>query len=470
MDELDLAFAAASEQAQLLRAREVSSRELVELYLARIARLDAPLGSYVTLLEDRARAAAATADDRLVAGDDVGPLHGVPVSIKDLHFLAGARLTMGTASWADFVAPVDEVGVARLLAAGAIPLGKTNVSELGSTAHTETALLGACATPWDASRNAGGSSGGAGAALAAGLCALAQGSDGGGSIRIPAAVNGVVGLKPARDRISLGPLVGETSFGLSTSGALTRTVADAALALDVMAGPSPGDPGMAPPPSRPFQREVGEDPAPGRIGVTRQAPFTPDGLHPSVEAALDHAVEVLEGLGHRVEEVVLPVSEDLAEQLRVIWSSSIAAQPFDQSRYEPVNRYLVEVANRHAAPAVPRAQFALQSHARASVQATAHLDAVLAPVVTGPSRPNGHYRGWEGEEIFLDQTAWVALTPFVNITGQPAISLPLYHHEDVGPVGVQLVGRPWDEAGLLRLAAQVERAVPWRDRVPPGVG
>jgi amidase len=467
VDELELAMAPATEQARLLRAREISSRELVELYLARIARLDATLGSYVTVLEDRARGAARAADQRLAAGEDVGPLHGVPISIKDLHFLEGARLTMGTASWADNVAPMDEVGVARLLAAGAIPLGKTNVPELGTIAHTDTSLLGPCATPWDPSRNAGGSSGGAGAALAAGLCALAQGSDGGGSIRIPAAVNGVVGLKPARDRISLGPLVGETSFGLSTSGALTRTVADAALALDVMAGPSPGDPGMAPPPARPFLEEVAGDPAPGRIGVTRQAPFTPDGLHHSVEAALDRAIEVLEGLGHRVEEVELPVSEDLAEQLRVIWSSSLAAQPFDQDRYEPVNRYLVEVANRHAAPAVPRAQFALQSHARAAVRATAHLDAVLAPVVSGPSRPTDHYRDWDGEAIFLDQTAWVALTPFVNVTGQPAISLPLYHDDDVGPVGVQLIGRPWDEAGLLRLAAQVERAAPWHHHVAP---
>ncbi len=468
MDELELALLPATEQARLVRDREVSSRELVELYLARIDRLDGPLNSYVTVLDERARTAAAAADEQLAGGGDLGALHGVPVSIKDLHFLEGARVTMGTASWAEYVAPLDEVGVARLLAAGAVPVGKTNVPELGTIAHTDTTLLGACATPWDPARNAGGSSGGAGAALAAGLCALAQGSDGGGSIRIPASVNGVVGLKPARDRISLGPLLGETSFGLSTSGALTRTVADAALALDVMAGHSPGDPGMAPPPARPFAREVEADPGSLRVGVTRQAPFTPDGLHTSVRDALDHAVAVLEELGHRVEEVELPVSEDLAEHLRVIWSSSLAAQPFDRERYEPVNRHLVEFAESRAAPDVPRAQFALQFHARAVAQATAHLDAVLAPVVTGPSRPVTHYRGWEGEAIFADQTAWVALTPFVNVTGQPAISLPLHHDADVGPVGVQLIGGPWDEAGLLRLAAQVERAAPWHERVAPG--
>jgi amidase len=462
-----LPFLTAFEQAGLLRSRELTSVELVDVYLDRIERLDGPLNSYVTVLAERARAEAAEADHRTAQGDEVGPLHGVPISIKDLHFLAGARITMGTASWEAMEAPMDDHGVSRLLGAGGIPLGKTNVPELGSIGHTATSLLGPCATPWDLERNAGGSSGGAGASLAAGLCALAQGSDGGGSIRIPAAINGLVGLKPARDRISNGPLLGELAFGLATSGALTRSVADAALALDVMAGYRVGDPGMAPPPLRPFVEELEVPVTRSRIGVTRQTPYTPEGLHPSVTDALEATVRLLEELGHEVEEVELPIGDEVAEQVRTIWAANVAAQPFDQDRYEPVNRYLVEVANGKSAADVAAAQFTLQLLARSVVEGTNHLDAVVAPVLTGPSRPNRQYDEWDGEAVFADQTSWVGITPFVNVTGQPAISLPVHHDETHGPVGIQLIGRPWDEAGLLRLSAQLEEAVGWLDRPPP---
>jgi amidase len=465
----DLAFAPASEQARLVRDRQVSSRELVELYLERIDRYDGPLGSYVQVLADRARTDAAEADERTVAGEDLGPLHGVPVSIKDLHFLAGARTTMGTRSWAEFVPPFDEHSVRRLLEAGAVPLGKTNVPEFGTIGHTDTRLLGRCATPWDAARNAGGSSGGAGSALAAGLCALSQGSDGGGSIRIPAAINGVVGLKPARDRISNGPVLGELGFGLATSGALTRSVADAALALDVMSGYEPGDPGVAPLPSRPFVGEVGADPGRLRIGVSRQTPFTPDGLHPSVSAALDTTVELLTSLGHEVDDLELPIAEDVADQVLTMWSASLASQPFDPTTYEPVNVWLAEVGRSRSAADLAAAQFQLHLLNRAVIAATTHLDAVLLPVLTAPSRPNGHYAGWDGEAIFRDQTAFVGLTPIANLTGQPSISLPLHHDDELGPVGVQFVGRPWGEAGLLRLAAQLEAAAPWVGRIPDEV-
>jgi amidase len=464
--DLDLAFASATEQAQLVRDGEVSACELVELYLSRIERIDAALGSYVEVLADRARADAASADERTVSDEELGPLHGVPVSIKDLHFLAGARLTMGTRSWAEFVPPFDEHSVARLLTAGAVPLGKTNVPEFGTIAHTETGLLGRCATPWDPARNAGGSSGGAGAALAAGLCALSQGSDGGGSIRIPAAINGLVGLKPARDRISNGPVLGELAFGLATSGALTRTVADAALALDVMAGYEVGDPGIAPVPPRSWSAELEVPVGRLRVGVARQTPFTPEGLHPSVSAALEVTVRHLQDLGHTVEEVELPVPEEIADQVLTVWAASLASQPFDPATYEPVNVWLAEVGHRRSAAELAAAQFQLQLLTRTVVAATAHLDAVAMPVLTGPSRPNGHYAGWDGEAVFRDQAAFVGLTPIANLTGQPAISLPLHHDGDLGPVGVQFVGRPWDESGLLRLAAQLEQAAPWRERIP----
>jgi amidase len=463
----DLAFLSASSQARLVRSRRLSARELVASYLDRIERIDPALGSYVEVLGDRARTEAAAADALTASGGALGPLHGVPVSIKDLHFLADVTLTMGTRAWEDFVSPVDEHSVARLLGAGAIPLGKTNVPEFGTIGHTDTELLGRCATPWDLDRNAGGSSGGAGAALAAGLCALSQGSDGGGSIRIPAAINGVVGLKPARDRISNGPLVGERAFGLTTSGALTRTVEDAALALDVMAGYEVGDPGKAPPPDRPFLQEVSAPVGHLRIGVSRQTPFTPDGLAASSVRALDAAIALLESLGHEVLEVDLPVPEHADDRLLTIWAASLASQPFDASTYEPVNVWLDEVGRERSAAQYAAAQFELQAMSRSLIGATIDLDAVLTATITAPSRPNGYYEGWDGEAIFRDQTAFVGLTPLANITGQPAISLPLYHDASDGPVGVQFVGRPWDEAGLLRLAAQLEDAAPWAAQRPP---
>ena len=462
----DLAFASADEQARLIRDREVAARELTDLYLDRIDRLDPDLGSYVEVAAEPARERARAADERTVSGEPLGPLHGVPVSIKDLNFLDGVRTTLGTRGFADHVAGYTDVNVARLLDAGAIALGKTNVPEFGSIGHTDTDLLGRCATPWDLDRNAGGSSGGAGAALAAGLCALAQGSDGAGSIRIPASVNGVVGLKPSRDRISNAPMYGESAFGLSTSGALTRTVADAALALDLMAGYEPGDPGQAPPPVRPWRDEVAVDPGRLRIGVTRQSPFSPEGLHASSAAGVDATVALLEELGHDVEEVELPIPDALPDLLLTLWSAGVAAQPFDPTTYEPVNRWFAEVGATRSAGEYAAAQFRLQLLARRLVVATSYLDVVVHPTLTSPSRPNGHFAGWKGRDVFDDQTAFVGLTPLANLTGQPAISLPLHHDDEVGPVGVQFVGRPWDEATLVRLASQLEAAAPWHDRRP----
>jgi amidase len=355
----DLAFASACDQARMVRDGEVSARELVDLYLVRIERYDPVLGSYVEVVGERARDAADAADQLTASGQPLGPLHGVPISVKDLNFLEGVRTTRGTRSLADHVAEYTDHNVDRLLAAGAIVLGKTNVPEFGSVGHTDTQMLGPCSTPWDLDRNAGGSSGGAGASLAAGLCGLAHGSDGAGSIRIPASVNGVVGLKPARDRVSHGPLYGETAFGLSTAGALTRSVADAALALDVMAGYELGDPGMAPPPSRSWSEELDQPVGVLRVGVSRQTPFSPDGLHPSSVAALDATVRLLGELGHQVEEVELPIPDVLADLLLTLWSAGIASQPFDPDTYEPINRWLYEVGHARSAAEYAVSQFRL---------------------------------------------------------------------------------------------------------------
>ena len=245
-----LAFLSATEQAELVRREEVSPTELVELYLERIERLDPELNAYVTVCAEEARTAA--------AGElPEGPFRGVPLPIKDLNETAGVRTTFSSRAFADYVPEFDSAVVRRLKEAGFILLGKTNTPELGSTAVTESVLNGACRNPWDTTRTPGGSSGGAAAAVASGMAPAAHGSDGGGSIRIPASCCGIFGIKPSRGRVSPAPYGGLE--GLSTSGPLTRTVLDSAALLDVMAGYETGDPYWAPPPERPFADEVGPD-------------------------------------------------------------------------------------------------------------------------------------------------------------------------------------------------------------------
>ncbi|MGH3132021.1 MAG: amidase, partial [Gaiellaceae bacterium] len=258
----DLAFLSATEQARLVRDREVASLELVETYLERIERLDPELNAYVTVCAEEA-----VADAR---SPRPGPFSGVPLPIKDLSETAGIRTTFSCRAFADYVPERDVEIVRRLRAAGFVILGKTNTPEFGTTAVTESALNGACRNPWDTSRTPGGSSGGAAAAVAAGLAPLAHGSDGGGSIRIPASCCGLFGIKPTRGRISTAPY--GDPYGFSTNAPMARTVADAAAFLDVVAGPEPGDQYVAPPPERPFETEVGAPPGRLRVALAVDPP------------------------------------------------------------------------------------------------------------------------------------------------------------------------------------------------------
>lgn len=463
----DLVFAPALTQARLVRDRQVSSRDLVELYLDRIERLDPQVGSYATVLADEARALAGERDAALARGGDLPPLHGVPVSIKDLTLLEGTRTTFGTRAAGDFVAPLDGEVAARLKRAGMVPLGKTTVSELGALAHTAGGLLGTCRNPWDVTRNAAGSSSGAAAALAAGLCPASQGSDGGGSIRIPAAVTGVYGLAPARDRVSNGPLTGDVAFGLAVRGVLARTVADAGALLDAIAGYAAGDPGVAPPPRRPFAEEAGRDPGTMRVGVTCET-ISGDPPGPEVAAAIDDARALLDGLGHHTFACEVGVPADTGELFADVWAANVASQPFPVDSLQPATRWLVERGRAIGAPAYLQAQYQLQLLARAVVRRFAGMDALLAPAVTSPALPNDVYDGMEPQAVFDHQMRFAGLCSLANVAGLPACALPLYWDQPSGlPVGVQLIGQPWDEAGLLRLSAQLEQARPWAGRIPP---
>jgi len=277
MSAADLAFTPAREQAAMVRRGDVTPSELVESYLARIERIDPTLDAYLTVAADAAGDAARAAEDRLAAGDDA-PFLGVPISVKDLVDTAGIRTTHGTAAWHDRVPEHDAEVVRRLRAAGFVVLGKTNTPQLGCRATTESPKFPTCRNPWDTTRHAGGSSGGAASALAAGLCPISLGSDGGGSIRIPAGWCGVFGIKPSRGRVSSAP---RPTPWASVIGPIARTVDDAAALLDVIAGYVTGDPWWAPPPARPFVDEVGADHGRLRVAVTTAHPNPGDEVHPA---------------------------------------------------------------------------------------------------------------------------------------------------------------------------------------------
>lgn len=464
----DLAFEAAVDQAKLVRRGEVSPVELVEMYLRRTEKLDDELNAFVTLAPDEALDAARAAEQKVGRGDDVPPFLGVPIAIKDLAETKGMRTTFSTKELADYVPDVDTGFVRRIKEAGFIILGKTNTPEFGTVPVTESELNGACRNPWDLSRTPGGSSGGAAAGLAAGLFPVAQGSDGGGSIRIPSSCCGLYGLKPSRGRVSSGPRLGEAWEGFSTAGPIARTVRDAAALLDVMSGYETGDPYWAPPPPRPFADEVGQPPGKLRVAVTMASPNGVP-VDPAVVAATEEAARLLEALGHSVEEAApdWAADETTSAFIKVVQTSP-ALLPVDRSRMEPLNQALLDAADALSSADYVRAVTTLQRVARRVVAFWDGYDMLLTPTLALPPVPIG----W----VFQDDDPWMQLTrsgffiPFTppfNITGQPAASLPLHWTDDNLPVGVQLVGRPGDDATLLRLSNQLEQASPWAPKHPP---
>jgi amidase len=456
---VSLAFLPALEQARLVRDGEVTSRELVELYLERIERLDPGLNAYVTVVADRALAAADTAPP--------GPFGGVPLPIKDLVETAGIRTTFSSRAFADYVPDFDLELVRRLKGAGFVVIGKTNTPEFGITAVTESELNGLGRNPWNHERTPGGSSGGAAAAVAAGLAPIAQGSDGGGSIRIPASCCGVFGIKPTRGRVSPAPR--GDPYGFSAGGPLARTVADAAAFLDAIAGPAPGDPYIAPPPERPFLEEVGVDPGRLRIGLALEPPH-PVPVDEACVAAATDAAELLEELGHEVEPGSLPQDEEALRMFAVVWATIPGLYPYaDVSLLEPLNAAFVAQAQEITSIDYVRAYAGLQLAGRAFAAACAHYDVVLTPTLAKPPVPVGWVREPEDPwEQYGRAATFTPFTPPVNVAGLPAASVPLSWTDGL-PIGVQLIGRAADEATLIRLASQLEEARPWRDRLPPGV-
>jgi amidase len=460
---MELAFLPATEQSRLIREREVSPVELVELYLERIGRLDPELGAYVTVRGEEALAEARTK----AAQPAQEPFHGVPIALKDLDTTAGIRTTFSSQAYAQHVPDFDLAHVGRLKAAGFVVLGKTNTPEFGTTAFTDSPLNGPCRTPWDLSRNAGGSSGGAAAAVAAGLVGIAQGSDGGGSIRIPASCCGVFGIKASRGRVSNAPFV--PGIGLGTSGPLARTTLDAATYLDVVSGYEWGDPFPAPEPDRRFAEEIGADPGRLRIALTTEPPLETD-VDPACVVAVREAAELLASLGHEVEEAAPDWGgPQLMDDFLPVWQAVPALYPIpNASVLTPLNRWFLEGAASTSSPEYAAAIGRLQLRARRLTALWSSFDLLLTPALAMLPAP----LGWDTEpedprEQFDRAARFTPFTAAFNVTGQPAVSLPL-HWTDAGlPVGVQIVGAPFGEALLLRVSAQLEAARPWADRRPP---
>ncbi|MEZ0066384.1 amidase [Streptacidiphilus sp. MAP12-20] len=467
-------------QAAAVRSGQVSPVELVDHYLDRIAASDDALGAFVTVTADAARKQARAAERRVrERPDELPPLFGVPTAIKDLVGTAGVTSSFGSRAFRDFVPAVDAHSVALLRAAGTISLGKTNTPEFGLNAYTDTDIARSARTPWDLSRSAGGSSGGAAAAVAAGLVPFAHGSDGGGSLRIPASACGVFGLKPSRGRVSSGPL-GVDVTGLPVQGPIARTVRDAAAMLDALAVPMPGDAYWAQPlpAGETFLGWAGREP--GRMRIARYAdPGSTDfTLAPECRDAYEDAAALLIALGHEVVEIANPLGPELAEPFFTTWAVQSLSWPVPPEReplLRPLTRWWRERGRATSADQFLGALSTLQLLARRAVTSTQEFDAVLTPTLAMPPQtpewffgegPQADRRGPDFEAELARQTAFSPYTGIWNATGQPAASLPLWWTAEGLPIGVTLAGRPAGEGPLLSLCAQIEAARPWRDRWP----
>ena len=458
------------EQADAVRRHEVSPVELVDHYLDRIERLNNDVGAFVHVAPDQARAAAKDAESALSSGQDLPPLHGVPTAIKDLYLTADMPTGFGSGAFAPMELGIDEAFVTRLRQAGTISLGKTATPEFGAPCYTEPEGHQPARTPWDLTRSAGGSSGGAGAAVASGLLPAAPGSDGGGSIRIPSSVNGLVGIKTSRGRVSTAPLNAEIS-GLSVHGPLARTVRDAAALLDAMAGPSSQDwIWQTPPATGTFLAACDDEPHGLRIGryITPAVPGAV--VAPECVAAYEHASQLLESLGHTVEDHPTTFGPELIAMFENLWSvefASLPVPPENEDGLRPLTKWLRERGRTLSALDVWSSLASLRSSARQELERSAHFDAVLTPTLAQPPAKVGGLRNdADPAQDFENQKRYTPFTAPYNMSGQPSINIPLHWTDDSLPIGVQLVGRPGDEVTLLRLAAQIEAAEPWAHRRP----
>lgn len=471
-DPHDLLRRSALEIAEAIRTSSVSAREVTEAHLAAIERLNPALNAVCFTAPEEALEAARVLDERIAArpgsGDELPPFAGVPMLIKDLNPVAGWPTTQGSMGASDQPAPADGLAVARLREAGFIFSGKTTTPEFGTTAATESTRLGITRNPWNPKHTPGGSSGGAGAAVAAGMLPAAHGSDGGGSIRIPSSCNGLVGLKPSRHRITSDAY---NMGGFSTQGVLTRTVADTAAIVDVLAQVDPLSWVSAPPFSRPLLEEVGVAPEPLRIRFTTESPLGITAPASGIDA-LGEAARALEAAGHHVEEG--PLGADGARLMTAfltIWAVISAGTGVAREDMEAHNQALFDQAEATSSLAYAEALLELQTVSREVASGFgSDFDLLLTPTL-GTEPPEVGWLWQESEDDprmpLMLAAPMAAYTSVFNITGLPAISLPVHMAESGLPVGVQLVAPPLDEPTLIRVAAQLEDVFGWQHRQAP---
>jgi len=468
----DLMLRSAIELAGMVRSGEISARELVEASLERIEELNPALNAFVDIDAERALAAA----DAVKPGDE-RPFAGVPTAIKNNRPVQGLRLTYGCPLMAQNMCDYDHNITRRLKEAGFVIVGTTTLPEYGILPTSEARIFGPTRNPWDLQRTPGGSSGGAAAAVASGMLPVAHGNDGGGSVRIPAACCGLVGLKPSRGRISAAPELGDSSLGID--GMLTRTVADTAAILDVLAGYELGDATWAPDPPEPFARSAAGDPGRLRIAATTLPPIPDTAVDPMCARAVQDAAELLRSLGHEVEEVDPPWQVDGLQELfgavfsnhialSIAYSGMVAGRTPTADDMEPMSWAIFSMIEKLNAVQGMGAAVQLQAFARRLITFLAPYDALLTPALAERPLPLGTLDTSAPEPMstFTRSGLFTPFTPVVNATGQPGISVPLFEGEDGLPLGVQLIGRPAGEGQLLALAAQLEAARPWAERRP----
>jgi amidase len=472
----------ATAQAELVRTGQASPTELLEQAIDRIERLDPQLSA---LVRDRFESARTEAGGPLPDG----PFRGVPLLLKDLGcHVAGEATHYGARVLrdADWRSPVDSHLAEAFRAAGFVVLGRTRVPELGTTVTTESTAYGATRNPYDLQRSTGGSSGGSAAAVASGMVAVAHAGDGGGSIRIPASECGLVGLKPTRGRVSQGPQVGESWAGATIDGVVTRTVRDSAAVLDAIRAPMPGDTYFAPPPSRPYAEEVGADPGRLRIGLLPAPADSAIAGDEQCREAVEHIGRLLEQLGHTVElsSPAALTEGDFGRHFGRTVGADVALMlaMFERALGRPIDDHEIELRNQAyrgmgramSAPDYLDSRAWLGSFSRrvarwwaSGEQGGEGYDVLVTPVVNGPPPPLGHLDA-DGDLRTSAQRVreFMPYTAQFNVTGQPAISLPLHVSSDGLPIGVQLVAAYAREDVLVRLAAQLEQAAPWQDRRP----